>query len=100
VASGKTRRLHNIDLEGEEKGIFHAEEKWFECFQKQKGQHSVKWLEESASADHVASTKNPRCFKKIILEKEYLAQQFIDTDDTSLNTKLELEMYGTIQGRV
>jgi hypothetical protein len=48
----------------------------------------------------MASTKNPGCFKNIILEKECLAQQFIDTDDTSLNTKLELEMYGTIQGHV
>jgi hypothetical protein len=40
--SGKARQLHNTDLEGEEKGIFYAGEKWFECFQKQKGQHSVK----------------------------------------------------------
>jgi hypothetical protein len=39
----------------------------------------------------VAGTKNPEHFKKIILEKEYLA---------GLNFKHEMEMCGTIQGRV
>ena len=97
MASGKARQLHDTDSEGEGKGIFHSGEKWFEWFQKQKAQHSVKWLED---ADRVAGTKNPEHFKKIILEKEYLAQQFIGIDDTGLNFQRELEMYGTVQGGV
>jgi hypothetical protein len=47
----------------------------------------------------VAGTKNPEHFKKIVLEKEYLALQFID-DDTGLNFKDKMEMYGTIWGGV
>jgi hypothetical protein len=47
----------------------------------------------------VAGTKNPEHFK-IILEKEYLAQQFIDIYDTGRSFKLEIEMYGTVQGVV
>lgn len=100
MTSGKARRLYDTDSEGEGNGIFHAGEMWFEWFQKQKVQHSVQWLEESVSADHVAGTKNPEHFRKIMLEKEYLAQQFIDIDDTGLNFKHELEMYGAIQGGV
>lgn len=100
MTSGKVRRLYDTDSEGEGNGVFRAGEKWFEWFQKQKVQHSVQWLEESVSADHVAGTKNPEHFKKIMLEKEYLAQQFIDIDDTGLNFKHELEMYGAIQGGV
>jgi hypothetical protein len=34
VTSSKDRQFHNIGLEGEGKGSFHAAEKWFECFQK------------------------------------------------------------------
>jgi hypothetical protein len=60
----------------------------------------AQWLEGSVSADHVAGTKNPEHFKKINLEKEYLAQQFIDIDDSGLNFKHELEMSGTVQGGV
>ena len=63
-------------------------------------QHNVKKIAVSAAADRVAGTKNPEHFKKIVLEEEYLAQQFIDIDDTGLNFKHELEMYGTIQGGV
>ena len=100
VVSGKVMQLHNTDLGGEGKGSFHAGEKWFECCQKQKGQHSVKWIGESAYADNVADTKNPEHFRKIVVGKEYLAQHFIDIDDTGLNFKHEMEMYGTIQGGV
>jgi hypothetical protein len=48
----------------------------------------------------VADTKNPEHFRKIVVGKEYLAQHFIDIDDTGLNFKHEMEMYGTIQGGV
>jgi len=34
------------------------------------------------------------------LQKEYLAQQYIEIDDTGLSIKLEMEMYGAIQGGV
>lgn len=80
---------HYTQSKAEEKGSFNASKGQLENFKKWTSLHNMKRTDESASADHVASTRYAAHFKKII--EDYILQQILELEARGLKFKHEMQ---------
>ncbi|XP_058789583.1 tigger transposable element-derived protein 1-like [Phymastichus coffea] len=78
-------QYHNyLNTKYERNDKFNASKGWFENFKTRYSLHSLKFSDESASADHEAARHFPPILQETISEKKYVLDQIFNCDETGL----------------